>query len=634
MPRPSLILLAALLCGTVAIPAQQAPLVRIPPSKPVAAGEPVKLTQPSPETYVMANGILTVTVNGLEAGITSIVYKGEDMVSQGGRHNHIYWSMDGPPKYQVPTAATCTVKSDTEDMADIGCKHTYNAKGPHPDPHPVDIDIHYVLRRNKPGVYAYAILSHPAAYPKLEIGEWRMVWPTNAKDGNYLLDKIYVDDKRHWTMPTLPDLAQAQTMPIKEISLFRSGAWAGRMESKYTYSASYEDTGAFGFASDSRQLGAWTVLGNYEYYNDGPHKQDLTALDGTMTHHFGRNHYNGTPIRVAAGEQWSKIFGPFLLFFNSGMPGDALWSDARAQSILEHNQWPYAWLTGVPEYPTGAERGAVSGKLLVADSINPRVNGAFASVGLAQPPAGLDYQSEANNYQYWSHAKADGTFSIRGVRPGTYTLYAYLDGEVGQYVRENVTVTAKSTNALGNITWTVPRTGARLAWEIGFPNRDSIEFRHGDDFFTPYLYKTFARDLPNPLVFEVGKSDPRKDWNYAQSMYITPDGRATPWKWTIRFNLPAMPKSGDAALILALAGSNQANLRISLNGKKLDEFEPKLDGGNGLLRQSSYLKYSNYSIPVPLSKLHVGENTVDLDMTNTRGEGSVIFYDYIALELP
>jgi hypothetical protein len=46
------------------------------------------------------------------------------------------------------------------------------------------------------------------------------------------------------------------------------------------------------------------------------------------------------------------------------------------------------------------------------------------------------------------------------------------------------------------------------------------------------------------------------------------------------------------------------------------------------------LKYSNYSIPVPLSKLHVGENTVDLDMTNTRGEGSVIFYDYIALELP
>ncbi len=117
-----------------------------------------------------------------------------------------------------------------------------------------------------------------------------------------MLDRIYVDDKRHWAMPSVADAAQAQTMPIKEISLFKTGAWAGKMESKYTYAANYEENGAFGFASDTRQLGAWTVLGNYEYYNDGPHKQDLTALSGTMTHHFGRNHYNGTRLRRSPRE--------------------------------------------------------------------------------------------------------------------------------------------------------------------------------------------------------------------------------------------------------------------------------------------------------------------------------------------
>ena len=125
-------------------------------------------------------------------------------------------------------------------MVDLGCKHAYEPS----DPHAVDIDIHYVLRRGKPGLYVYAILSHPASYPATGIGEWRIVWPTNEKNGNYVLDKIYVDEKRHWTMPTLADQAAAQTMGIKEISLFKTGAWAGRMESKYTYSATYEDIGA------------------------------------------------------------------------------------------------------------------------------------------------------------------------------------------------------------------------------------------------------------------------------------------------------------------------------------------------------------------------------------------------------
>ncbi|MDP9039504.1 MAG: polysaccharide lyase family protein [Acidobacteriota bacterium] len=595
---------------------------------------PVTLTQPTPDTYTLANGIVSLTLDGPRLAVTSIVYKGEDMVSHSGSHDHIYWSMDGPPNYQVAANAACTVKSNTPEMADVGCKHTYTSKGPHPDAHAVDIDIHYVVRRNKPGVYAYAILSHPAAYPAADIGEWRMVWPTGTKDGNYLLDRIYVDDRRHWTMPTLADRAQAQTMPIKEVSLFRSGAWAGKMESKYTYAVNYESTGAFGFASDTRQIGAWTVMGSFEYYNDGPHKQDLTALAGTMTHHFGRNHYNGTGLHLAAGEQWSKIFGPFLLFFNSGLPADALWSDARAQSVLERAQWPYPWLTGVPEYPAAAERGAVTGKLLIADSLNPGQTSAYALVGLAQPAPGADFQTDASHYQYWAEARADGTFTLRGVRPGTYTLYAYVNGEVGQLVRENVTVTAAHNEKLSNLVWTVPRTGTRLAWEIGHPDRDSVEFRHGEDFFTPYLYKTFWRDLPNPLVYDADTGDWTKQWNYAQSMYVTPDGRAQPWRWTIRFNLASVPKTGDAALIVALAGSNAAQLAIRLNGSQLTQFRPKLDGGNGLLRQTSYGKYSNYSIPVPLSRLHVGQNTLDLDMTDAHGEASVIFYDYLALELP
>jgi rhamnogalacturonan endolyase len=625
MIRPAFAALTFSLAAVLSASAQPPTSARTP-----IDAVPVTLTQPVPGMYKLANGIVSVTIDGPFATIPSIQYKGEEMISQYGRHNRIYWSMDGGTSYQIPNHCICAVKTNNAEMVDVGCKHSYEAR----DPHAVDIDIHYVLRRGASGVYAYAILTHPASYPSTSIGEWRMVWPTNAKDGDHLLEKIYVDDKRHWLMPTMADQDQAQTMSIKEISLFKTGDWAGKMESKYSYSANYESIGAFGYASDKRQLGAWTVMGNYEYYNDGPLKQDLTALSGAMTHHFGRNHYNGTGIGIAAGEQWSKIFGPFLLYFNSGAPGDELWHDARAQAAREHEQWPYAWLTGVPEYPSAAERGAVTGKLHIADRLKPSQSAAGAWVGLTQPPPGLDFQSESKNYQYWVKASADGSFTIPNVRPGSYTLYAFADGEVGQFSAQNVQVTAAHTNPLGEITWKIPRTGDYLAWEIGKPDRNSTEFRHGDDFFTPYLYKTFSRDFANPLVYTVGKSDYRKDWNYAQSVYVTPDGRQEPWLWTIHFMLDHLPAKGEGALIVALAGSNQTRLQIDLNGQTLQHYEPPLDGGNGLLRQSSYSKYSTLTIPIAMSQLHQGDNTIDLRQTDTHREFSVVFYDYLALEMP
>jgi rhamnogalacturonan endolyase len=596
-----------------------------------SAAPPVTLVQASPGVYVADNGIVRLTLDGPKIAVTSLQYHGEEFVAHSGRQDHIYWSMGGAANSQVSGDASCTVRSSTPEMADIGCVHRWTGRR---DPHPVDVEIHYVVRQRVPGVYAYAILRHPAAYPALTLDEWRMVWPLARPAGEYLLDRIYVDDKRHWPMPEPAEVAAAETMPMHDVLRFRTGAWAGKMESKYTYAANYEENGAWGFASDTRKLGAWIVLGNYEYLNDGPHKQDLTALDGTFTLYLNRSHYEGTPIQVQAGEEWSKMFGPFLLFFNSGLPADALWSDARAQATLEHEQWPYAWLAGVPEYPTGAARGLVRGRLLVADVAKPRQEGAYAHVGLVETRGGEDFQTEAKGYQYWTMAKADGSFFLAGVRPGSYTLFAYLDGEVGQYRRENVTIEAGQRNALGNVTWTVPRAGGHLAWEIGYPNRDSSEFRHGNDFFTPYLYKTFAQEFPNPLVYDADHGDARREWNYAQSMYAGADGRAVPWRWTVRFHLANVPADGEAALHVALAGSNGARLRLTLNGRKLDEFVPKLDGGDALLRQSSYAKYSSYSIPVPLSALRAGENALDLDMISTAGEASAIFYDYLALELP
>jgi len=584
------------------------------------------------ENYDFDNGNIKATINGPTATVTEFRYHGTDFINSVGKHEAIYWSMDGGASYQNPAHATCTVKADTPDMADVGCKVKYDGS----QPHAFDIEIHYVLRRGNTGLYVYALLSHPASYPATSVGEWRIVWQTPQVGDKFLLEKIYVDQARHWVQPTPAELAQRIPTPIKEISFFRSGPWAKQGESKYTYNAAYEDIGTFGFASDVHKLGAWTVLGSYEYYNDGPRKQDLTALDGGMTHHFGRNHYGDTGIAVAAGEEWSKVFGPFLLYLNAGGDGDTLWHDAQQQAATERAAWPYPWVTGLPEYPSAAERGSASGKFLVADKLKPAQTGAKAWIGLCQPPPGLDFQSETKNYQYWSRVNADGSFKIPNARPGTYTLYAFVDGETGVYKQDGVTVTAAKDTPLNDVTWTVPRGGNWLAFEIGTPNRDTTEFHHGNDYFMPYLYKGFSIEFPNPLVYTVGVSNPAKDWNYAQSSYHPVGKDPEPWPWQIKFNLPAdLPKSGDANLVLAFAGAgHRAHVQVNVNGTETGSASPEIEEANSLLRQGSHDKYSVKNITIPMARLHPGSNTIELIETNYKPDDAYVMYDYITLEMP
>ncbi|MGC3991172.1 MAG: hypothetical protein QM796_16140 [Chthoniobacteraceae bacterium] len=98
------------------------------------------------------------------------------------------------------------------------------------------------------------------------------------------------------------------------------------------------------------------------------------------------------------------------------------------------------------------------------------------------PEGNWQYQGSA--YQYWAQAARDGTFSIPHVRPGSYTLYAFNTGAVGEFSKTKITVKAGSATDLGQLVWNVPHPGHHLAWEIGIPDRSAAEFKHGNDYFS------------------------------------------------------------------------------------------------------------------------------------------------------
>jgi rhamnogalacturonan endolyase len=444
---------------------------------------------------------------------------------------------------------------------DVSCKHYYKSG----DPHALDIDIHFVMRRGASGLYVYAVLTHPASYAATTFDEWRMVWQLPYTTTDFPLENIYVDDLRHGLGPTPADFSQATDTGIKEIYYMNTGPLAGQYFGKYQFSADYTTIGCWGHASDINKIGAWVVLGSDEFLNDGPTKQDLTVSERYNLLHFGMDHYDGSSTSLAAGEGWSKTFGPYLLYLNSGANGAACWADAQAQVAAEKSAWPYSWLMTAADYPSAAQRGSVTGRFLVSDPLRPAQTGAGAWIGVSQPDPGGNWQFESKRYEYWTRVGPDGTYTIPHVRPGAYTLSAFVTGEVGEYTG-SATVAAGTATNVGDITWHIVHPGKSIAWEIGIADRSADEFRHGStDYFQGYLYQDFINEFTNPLDYTVGASDWATDWNYAQSALFLPGGKTTAWPWRIHFTLPSLPKTGNATLTLAYAGNDHAHLYLYVN---------------------------------------------------------------------
>ena len=696
--------------------------------------EPPVTIAETESAFTLDNGILTARASKRSGDLVSLKWRGLEMLDTGTGPKGGYWShniLNGERVIRI----TIDPKTNKGKRGEVSLKGVYKSTpmGNGPGGSAIaDIEIRYSLGRGDSGLYTYSVFEHKTNYPGTAVGEARFCIKLNDD----IFDWMTVDARRNMKMITAYDWNHGTVMNMKEARRMNSGLYKGQVEHKYDYSANQFDVRAWGWSSTSNHVGLWFINPSVEYLSGGPTKVELSAhrdatfgsdpnapAPPTLLNYWRSSHYGGSICSIATTDAWTKVIGPFLIYCNAGPGSDAMWKDALAKCEREQRAWPYDWVAGV-DYPHRAQRGTVTGRLVLSDPQAPgrklsrlmvglaapdytparlnRGGGGFGGFGLAgggdddtnnaaialggfprgtnenarfpsRPetnlnaaasgfgantnrgfgrrgrfgrggfgfggfgfgPRVVEWQNNAREYQFWSQGDEDGKFTITNVRPGVYTLHAFADGVLGEFVLSNVTVKAGQTLDLAKLTWTPVRQGKQI-WEIGIPNRSGEEFYKGDDYYHWGWYLEYPKLFPKDVNYVIGKSDFRHDWFFEQVPHNEDEanttgtgfGRAT--TWSVSFDLPAAP-AGKATLRLAICGVGTRTLDATLNTQSIGSVTNLMYNAT-INRDGIAGMWSEHDLSFDASLLKTGQNVLHLSIP-AGSLTSGIIYDYLRLEL-
>ncbi|HEY1716754.1 MAG TPA: polysaccharide lyase family protein, partial [Verrucomicrobiae bacterium] len=657
------------------------------PGGGTGTGVNVTLTD-SGSTVTIANGIVSIVCSKSGATITTINYtynngggtQTVNLLSGNPNGGMLYWELGDFGGSTFTYTLIVDPASNGGNYAEISLVSTSASSGA--------MEVRFSMLRGSTGFYVTAIWYHRSVDAALTMGETR----DNIYAGS-IFNWMSVDATRNRLMEVQPNTAAIGVLgaPV-EVSLWTNGIYAGQYEDKYKYSADFGDQRVWGWSSigtGGKNVGIWNVSASLEYASGGPMKRELMEHIGTtiLNMHKGSHYGGGTDSSWASGEVWTHVYGPYFIYCNNiantitatNQAAQMLYTDALAQAAAEATAWPYSWFTNDADYAPASNRGTVTGQIAINDIYNPNASASNLWVNLVQQPltgataanGGYDFQEWMKPYQFWVRTDANGNFTLPNVIAGAnYTLYAFGPGAAGTFQSQalsggsapnsvdipaspfSVTVTAGATNNLGTVTWTPTRVGPTV-FEIGYPDRNATEFRHGEDWWVGDIgpdaanpspvwgkFLEYIFDFPNGPNYTVGQSRWTTDWNYTQTAIPTSSGAFVGSTSTIKFNLPAAPGS-TASFYIATASSFQGPLEIKVNGTDIagaNGFDPSYDGSgqesDATIREGIHGLYADHRINFSGSLLQQGTNTITINMRRSGSSEDHATYDYVRLELP
>ena len=587
----------------------------------------VTLTEVSSTEWVASNGIVTFDFNPTTGGLSNLstIINGtttnwlEPGMSPFG-HAVAFYPLNG---YSNRTAQGAT----TSNYHLNGYLDIWSTKADIPGSDPLEIENHWVLEANDPGVHFYQILRHFAGDGATAFGNAAVNFfcSDNAitqSDGTTLL---YQDNTSaagpgvvEQTFPTTSATAsllasdpgrQVQAETVDYTNTGGLGTYvslpglAREFITKYNYSTYQQNHLAHGYVGATNAF--WWVVPSPQTMIGGPTKQYLTGIE----EEYESAHLGGENVNFAAGQVVNRFFGPFYLHFNAfdtvNTTAADLYNDAVNTIANDLNFYDYEGVMLSNGYKARSSRGTVnitlSGNHWSSTSSNNIV---------VLSDNNTNMQISAQGYQYWGYANSSGQVTIPDVMPGTYRVSAYILGQFGLYHKDDVVVGAGTTDVTGTFDTRDFRSQAPV-WTIGYPDRTAHEFMHGHlsngqddrDYLGRYNYWDDVAAGSGAFIYTVGTTQPSQmpftQYNeyypnlyagvYGGSTsgtngydYITPqyvktgaanEGKTpadlSPPAWQFRFTTTAaqMAQGGYVLLSINLAAEHSASVQVQLDGK-------------------------------------------------------------------
>ena len=357
---------------------------------------------------VLANGIVSITINITNGNITNFTYNGTNLLAGGNGGGYFYIDGSGGPTLTNPTyTLTVNPANNGGDQAEVELQTLGT---------PMDCTLYYDLLRGQQGIYDTLVLTHENTYADYPGAELR----TNMYVGS-MFDWICVDPYRFRQMASPDDTYIATPGAPAEVFDFTSGIYSGTTGCKYSYSEPLGQTNVYGWASTTSKYGIWQTFPSHEYLDGGPMHRELTAhLGNTLLDMFGGGHYGfGLSQDQPAGTFTSKTFGPAFIYANSirVRPRTSAYTRRLCLRTPRHRprrnsrrgHMPGSTLsrkrpdqgTTISAYPQASDRGTVTGTFAINDAYNPAASPEGMWIGLAPPDGGVDFQQQYLTYQFW-----------------------------------------------------------------------------------------------------------------------------------------------------------------------------------------------------------------------------------------